>query len=295
MTDYQRSYLDMLIAVSKVMQANANVWFDRPLCVTHSAQVNDSINEIAKCSGEQQLLAGEGDKNGARKSLHSMLMSTARALKAYATVSANTDLLADASLTDTLLMRSTGMSLLGISKRLSDLCNIHMAALGAYGISPASIADLGDRTNTFSALLGSPAAAIQRRKEAGMRLETHRRQGLQACRMLDYLVPMFEETAPNFVAMYVSARKLRKPAHRKRALQVRISAEGGGPIYNAIVRLPQQKLQRKSTAKGQVYIQHLNPGKHLLEIEAEGFEKHVQEVEVVANERMVVEVGLERG
>ena len=67
----------------------------------------------------------------------------------------------------------------------------------------------------------------------------------------------------------------------------------GGPIYNALIRIPALQLQRKTGPKGQSYIDRLKPGTHQLEIVAKGYVPRLEEVKIGVNASKVMEVVLE--
>jgi hypothetical protein len=247
---------------------------------------------MSNCIGEQQVLLYSGDKPGARKALELQLLDIARALKAYAMATADAELSKDAHLTESQARRLPEVALLGQAKRFADLATAHLAVLGPFGVAAAQITELQARANAFSALLDDPGKAIARRHAATLELEALRKKGLLLCKLLDFLVPMYRDTEPDFVGRYKIARRITDPAYRKRALVVRVSGANGGPVYNALISLPALKLQRKTGPGGQIYVDRLKPGIHKLHIAAEGYQPLEQEVKISAHVGKVVEVVL---
>lgn len=292
MNDFQGTYLKMFHVLAKIMDENAAAWSANPACVNLKARLDAAIAGMEQSLADQMETAGAARKKAARAALIAALSTHANALMAYAIVAEDAELLVQVKLTPRKLLRATGLSLMGLANRISNLAQGQLLMLAPYGITAATVADLQTKTSSFGELLDSPAAARRQRADYTAALETHRKAGLAACRQLDTVLRLCEEASPGFVEQCRIARKLIKQGHRKRALQVRVTDAAGKPVALAMISIPSLKVKRKSTEKGQAYFQHLHPGEHLLRVEAEGYTMKEVPVVIQARERTMAEVML---
>lgn len=295
MKDKQSAYRSMLMDVAQTMSEFAAIWFDNPTATALNAKINTAVSGMMQNAVEQRASLSTETKAKRRLDLQAALLQVAKGLRAYAIVSNRPELLKDANLTDNKLTKSSEVQLLGIYKRIADIATSYLLDLAPYGITNLSLNDLATKSTAFSTMVGTPAQQIQRRKEATARLEEFRKSGLEACQKLDHLMVIFEQSAPKFVEKYRVSRKLRNPPTRERALQLKITNVAGAPVADALVEIKESKLKRWSTAKGQVYVQHLKAGKHLMRVEAPGYPVHELEFKTTANVRriLVVKLGVE--
>ncbi len=292
MTDTQNSYLKMLEFVSEVMEKDAPVWSGNATCVAYKAELDAAIAGMYAANAAQMSKPSKAAKAAARASLSAAAGFIAKGLSAYASVISDDELLAQAKLPTRTLTLATGLALLGIAQRIGGLAEGHIGALGPYNITQAVIDDAAAKADAFSALIGSPAAAIRQRAKSTAALEAARKEGVAACRKLDLIIPIFEEAAPAFTAAFAAARRVPKAGRRRRALQVRVTTPEGTPIAGATIRIVAKKLKRKTGAKGQAYIQHLPPGEYMLHIEAEGHAPAERKIYINAGERTLADVAL---
>jgi hypothetical protein len=290
MTDRQTAYLNMLDSVADILVAHQPVWEGNAACVSFKAELDAAVAGMRECGIAQSIGHQSIEKAKARKALEDKVWLLVKGLKAYATMMSNEVLLSELKITQWSLAKSTELALIGTAKQASDKATQLLASLSAYGVTAAMITDTGAAATAFTALLGHPKAARKSKKDSTLALEEHRKKGVAACKILDVLIPMFESVAPEFVWRYNNGRKVVKPGSRKRALTVRISNAAGAPIAHAMLTIRDEGIKRKSSEKGQVYIQHLHPGVHKLRIDAEGYAMKEVPVTIVERQRGVVEV-----
>ncbi len=295
MNDKESGYQQMLRYVAEVMDAHAAIWSGNAACAAFAAELNTALAGMKAGAMGQLARPPFITKMEARKALEARIFSIVKGLKAYAVVSQNEALQKEASPTAWSLSKATGLALLGIAKQIGDLAATHLPALGPYGVDTALVAAAGAAATTFSGLIDAPKPVIRARKEARHSIEHFRKMGVEACKSLDLLLLIYADTAPDFVAKYLMARKLRKLGHRARALQLRIVNEAGMPVARALITVKGLKPKRKSSGLGQAYIQHLPEGAHTLRIAAAGYAVKEQEVRITANQRTVAEVVLVAG
>lgn len=289
MNDRQNSYLGMLDFVSKTLDRHAPIWSGNSICAAYKAELDAAIAGMRQSIAAQMTKVSSEGKKAARNALEAAVSHIAKALCAYSVVANDEDLRADARVSDWALRKATTLALLGTAKGIADLATTHLSALDPFDITAAIIADAASKSTAFSALIGTPAAAVKRRRESTRAIESFRKSGVAACQNLDLIVPIFGGASPEFVAAFKAARRIPKPGHRKRALQVRITNTAGQPVAAALISIPPLKVKRKTTAKGQAYIQHLRPGNHTLHIAAAGFVPQEVPISISANQRTVVE------
>jgi hypothetical protein len=283
----------MLQDVAANMNRYAAAWDANAACAAELARLEAAIAGMEAAAVEQSMNKYPAlTKTAWREELQTAMLRVNTGLKAFAIATAKPELLPDLNHTANKLGKISGKALLGVARKLADIATTHLAALAAYGITSAELADMEAKASGFSGVESDPVNARRQVKDAGLQLEACKKQGVEACKMLDSLVKVFGASSPEFLFHYFTSRRLRKPASRKRALEVRITGSGGAPVYNALVSLPSVKFKRRSTERGQVFLQHLKAGQHKLRIEAEGYPAHEQKLEIVANERHVVEVRL---
>lgn len=245
---------------------------------------------MRECGMAQSIGPQSIHKAEAREALEGQVWLLVRGLRAHATMTGNEVLLAEMRITQRSLAKSTELALIGTAKQASNKATQLLASLSAYGVIADMITDTGAAATAFTALLGGPRAARKSKKDSTLALEEHRKQGVEACKMLDVLIPMFESVAPEFVWHYNNGRKVVKRGSRKRALTVRISNAAGAPIAHAMLTIHEEGIKRKSSEKGQVYIQHLKPGNHNLRIDVEGYAMKEVPVTIMPLQGSVVEV-----
>jgi hypothetical protein len=292
MTDVQDMYLRMFVSVIRTMDDHSAAWSGNANCTALKGEIEAAVAGMRQSLQGQDRKPSAINKQQARAALEAATLQIAEALTAMATIAADTDLLRASKLTARIINRAAEDALLGIVKRITDLATTHAAALTPYGISPALVSDCVAKSTAFSALTGDPAAQVQERRLQTIALENYRKGGVEACRNLDPQVRVIGHTAAQFAYSYFEARKLRKVGHRKRALQVRVTSADGKPVVNAMITIPGVKVKRKTTEKGQAYIQHLPEGEHKLRVEAEGFLMKEVPVFISKQERELKEIVL---
>lgn len=292
MNDIERSYYEMIKLVLDIMNEYATIWTGNAPCAGLKAELDAAFAGMNQSLSSSYNQAAGKVKTITRNALEAATLPIAQGLSAYAAITGNADLQQSSKVTERDLSRAAGVGLLGIVKRITDLATAHLAALGPYGVTADMISDCNDRATAFSNMLDAPAAAQRQRKELTGAVTRYRKEAVAVCKQLDLLVPTFQSASKDFVWRYKQFRRLTKPGHRKRALQVRITDAAGKPIADAMLSIPSLKVKRKSTDKGQAYFQHLHPGNHTLRIDAAGYAMKEVPVIIVANERTISDVML---
>lgn len=201
----------MYRATGQVLDDNAAEYAAVAALVTQVGNLHSSIDLIG------QLVLAQGspttgitlDKAMLQTQMVDMALRVGGALKAFASDSNNSDLLARADVTKSTFTRARDDQRDDIAQRIHDLANTNIAALGPFGITAATLTALQTRISAYVAAIGSPRVARVKISTATEMLDAEfARADTILNDRIDGLMEQFKSSGTTFYADYKNARRI---------------------------------------------------------------------------------------
>ena len=195
--------------------ANAPIWSGLPAFVRGQGSLAGSLNILAALAqGQSSALTGiAADKDRLQLSVINRVLIVAGAAGSYAYEAGNQTLGAKFDLGEGTLKNTRDSQLDDLAQGVHDdaaaLVTAQPAKLAEYGLIPAWLTDLQSAITAYSALVGTPRAAIAGRGAITKAIEAEiTRADSNLANLLDRLIPQFAAEHLAFVTAYESARKI---------------------------------------------------------------------------------------
>lgn len=153
-------------------------------------------------------------KQDVRDRMTEAAVRTLAALTAYADVTGNFELRADASISPSELRRTRETDAAARVESILAAATRHAADLPAYGIRPEDLEDLEDALASFSDLIGRPRLAISHRRAATLTMPELLAEADAYLDRLDRLSSLLERDFAPFVRTYRATRLVPKESTR---------------------------------------------------------------------------------
>jgi archaellum component FlaC len=203
--------LKMYKTVQSVCASNQAVWNAVPAFVTAYDRFTIKVTEL------DQLVFAQGTgtigvkkvKDKEHEETANRAHKVASALRALATDTSNTVLLAQLHFSHSDLLHGSNASVIQLMTRVKDAAISEVMALAAYGIMQAHIDDLVARIEQLSVTFGSTRNAIVDRGKTTKLIKEAIREIDQILKMsLDQLVEVLKEDNHDFALSYEKAREV---------------------------------------------------------------------------------------
>jgi len=218
MNDSQEAKLNMYRTVSKTCQNNEKTYAGSPAFVKAVTLLDNNINAIGKNAQQQSGSISVGvsaEKNKATETLTQESVKMANALYVYAIDTKDKVLQAKVSVNKSTFYGGHADEVLVLAKNIADEAHSHAADLAEYSIDAAAIAALDAAVVAFDSLIVKPQIAIGERK---MYTSNIKQLFVETDSILydrlDKLIVLFKTSAPDFYALYKTARNIINTAVR---------------------------------------------------------------------------------
>lgn len=258
---------DVLLTDEHVAIYTGNVPFEEAV-----AELGDKIEEIEELRDQQEsdTTGVTQDKDNKREKLEGLTYKVGSILVFYGSTVNNRALVNKVNFTRTALKEARDNALPGMAEQVHQAAVAHAAAVLPYGLTAIITADLATAIGAFVDYISKPRAAKAETSAATEQLPgVFDKTDLLLQERLDKGMELYVDT--DFYTQYFNARIIIDSPVRKRALQVNFTdSDTGQPIarLNIVV---DASLKRRSTKKGNMYVQNLTEGEHSFTVSLPGY------------------------
>jgi len=238
MTSGQESRFSMQMVVRDYLFANAAITSTLPNYAGFFSAVSSGIAQIQIIRAQQ-----EADKTGIASSksqlkanLIVLAMDVSRKMVAYATIGANSELLQEVNYSESDLKSCADTILKDRCQVIYDRANANVAALAAYGVTPAIVANLLTALTAYTIAIPKPRLGITDKKLATEQLAQTLKVVDDNLAKIDVLVEIVKVTQATFYSKYKNARKIVETGVGSLSVKGKITdAESGVGLKGATV------------------------------------------------------------
>jgi hypothetical protein len=285
MTKLQEDYLTMSLTVTTVLQEDAAIWQDN---VPFSGVVNmvDGLNDDITDYQSEQEKDNTGiteDKKKTRGLLEENTVLISSILSFFASSTSNANLQRQMNLQPSKLAHMPELTLIGIAKIVLQAGTGNLANAQPYGLTQAMVSNQQTYMDAFSKILNAPRVATTSTANATDRIEELLGELHNAIEeKMDKGIALFASHV-DFYNQYKKARVIVHSASRHIAMMASFTDANGEPLQNVriVIENGKEKVLRKSSPLGNIRVQNLLEGEHVMIVEKSGFEK--QEIRFIVS------------
>jgi hypothetical protein len=284
----QINELNMYDAVEQLFNANTTIWSSNTAVSATFATFTSHVNAINANDTVQKTssIGTTNTKETAKAAMAVAAIAVANAGKAYATATSNQVLFDAMNHTKSEIIKASDTDADDISQNIHDNLLPFIANTTAYGATTASLTNLQNLINAYSALIGKPALQKSIVANATITLAQHFSAANALLKnSLDTLMAQYQTTNAVFYNQYTSVRTINDIGHRHTViLEGFIYDNHAHALASAKVELTGDALHQKITdATGHYKFTRLHAGTYTLTIVATGFVTQTKNVTVTAN------------
>ncbi|HBS84966.1 MAG: hypothetical protein A2W91_07005 [Bacteroidetes bacterium GWF2_38_335] len=209
MTDKQENKFSMFLMVQRVLDSNSPLWSAITAFSTACSDFRNNNKKIKEINTNQEFIyTGIAKKKAEmREKLITATHKVAGAALSYATSTDDTRLAAAVDFTYSKLNRTRDTILVDICSQIYNQANAVIAALAAFGITPADMTSLENSITVFQESIVNPREAINAKAQYTSDLRKYIALGDSILKKrIDPLMRQFKSTNPVFYENYTSAR-----------------------------------------------------------------------------------------
>lgn len=284
----QINELNMFDAVEQLLLANAIIWNPNPAMtaaittfVSHLSAIN-AHDTVQKTSTKGTTIS----KKNAKTDMAMAAVAVANAGKAYASATGNPVLFDDMKHTKTEILEASDTDADDICQNIHDNLLPYIANTAAYGATNASLTNLQNLINTYSALIGKPALQKSIITNATLTLvQNFSANNALLKNQLDTLMVQYQISHPSFYNQYKAVRVINDIGHRHSViLHGFIYTSNNEALAGAAVTIIDDKTHKKITnASGEYKLTRLHPGTFTITVSAQGFVTQTKNITVSEN------------
>lgn len=222
MTSKQEAKLNMYRATQKHCADNAAIVATIPAFQAAVNALNSKIASIIATSQQEDLVT-KGitiDKAEAKKTLCQLAADIAAPIVAFAASSNNNQLLNEVNFSYTELYRTKDDQLAPRCQNIHDAASSNIAALGAYGISAATITTLQSTIDNYQAAVPNPRNAAAQKVTIRTNLKNLIKETDTVLKLqMDKTIVGLKTSNPDFVATYKTNRVILDPSKTSTSLK----------------------------------------------------------------------------
>ncbi|MCX6350466.1 MAG: hypothetical protein NTX03_01240 [Bacteroidetes bacterium] len=276
MKKQQNSELNMFYALKALIISFTSIWSTNTI---FTASYNAFLALIAQIETnkniQQNPITGvAADKKAKRQTAFDKAWDTMCRLHSWAAATNNTNMLGQVSFTETDFSRATDNEFIGMITNIYNLAQTNIATIPVtYGVNVGTQGAFLAANTALSNVTGDPKKAKTTVKQATKNLASLFPQANTVLEeRMDVDMQVYKITQPEFFNEYFDIRHPIKPATTKRALEINIKDSVTHlPIEKVKATITDTTIKRKSTAKGNIWIQNLVEGSYVLHLELVGY------------------------
>lgn len=276
MTKTQEDYVDMTLTVNEVVNLFSNVWKGDIPFTAMMKELNANNDAIVDNQAKQEMKSdpATATKKKARSQLELEDTKLSSALCYMGAETGNTSLQKQTNYAPLAFGRMSEMKLIGVSKIIGDLGNANMGNGELYNVTPELVAEQAKAQTEFSRQLNAPRVAITASSDATDMIAT----------LIDAQHTLIDERFDKAMVRYMGTdfynrvQKARiivdSPTHHL-ALTALFTGGNGEPLPDVKVSIinGDDKVLRNSSPLGNIRVQNLLAGDHVLVAEKPGYGK----------------------
>jgi len=275
MNKIEESKLNMYDAVIAFCSANQAIVSSVPAFQAAFTSFQSTVSDIhLAAQAEASVITGiAADKSQLKAALCSHAVELASCLYAFAAASGNQELKAQVSFTPHAIGRIKDGMLVPACANIRDAAAANLAALAAYGITPATIAHLQDAMDGFAAKLAAPRNALSRRAACRTSIKLLFKKGDGIIKeQMDKIATRFRSTSKDFYDAYKNNRVIIDAASSPTQIAgIITSASDGEPMHGATVEMAGQPISTTTDANGNYLLRHVAIGIHSIRVNKPGY------------------------
>ncbi len=294
MTRHQINELNMYDAVEQLLNANTSLWSSNTAMSATVATFISHVNAINANDTAQKTssIGTTVTKETAQLNMAVAAIAVANAGKAYATATSNQVLFDAMNHTKSEITRANDTDADDICQNIHDNLLPFVANTTAYGATAASLTNLQNLINAYSALIGKPALQKSIVSNATITLAQHFSAANALLKnSLDTLMAQYQTSNAVFYNQYNSVRTINDIGHRHSVIITGFiydnhpsTGSGQAALVGASVNLSGAATHHKTTnATGEYKFTRLHPGSFTVTVSASGFVTQTKTINVTAN------------
>jgi hypothetical protein len=311
MNKEQENRLSMYLTFNKFQEGHSSITNGLPKYSENSAQFLTTVLEIQKIL-EQQKLSTKGITEIKKQLKESLIVQTAdyaRKLGAYAKFTNNTELVEEAKLSESKLMKAADTAVKSYGQIVYDLAQPLVGELSAYGITEVTQATLAKAIADYNEMIGRPGAEKVSGAQITKQLATLFKTADMALENMDTAMEIVRTKEPIFYNAYKGVRKVIQRGVGSIALRMLVTdAQSGLPLKGVMVSFvkdngmdkaaahssSKMKLVKKTAEKGGFNIRNLAAGTYKATLKKIGYADQIITVIVNNGEMTDLKIGLEK-
>jgi Carboxypeptidase regulatory-like domain len=268
----QEAKLNMYRATQKHCNDNPTIIASVPAFKTAIDNLNTIIASIIATAQQQDVIT-KGiaiDKAQSKKTLCQLAADIAAPIIAFAAANSNNQLLKEVSFTNSDLIRTKDDLLAPRCQNILDAAQANLAALGAYGISAASVATLQSTIKNYQIIVPNPRNAAAQKATINTNLKNLFKEADNILKLqLDKTIVSLKATQPNFVSTYKSNRIILDPSKTTTALKGTIQSSADKSfIAGATILVVETETKVVSNNLGEYEIKPVSIGQYTITVSA---------------------------
>jgi len=291
----QEDTLNMYETTDSVLQTHNAVWVANVPFSAAVAQLVTNIDAIENLRDQQDAdtTGVTQDKQNKRQALEDQTITVGNILVFYASTTNNRELLEKVNFKRSALSHARDNELPGMSEQVHQEAVANAAAVLPFGLTAAMTTALRTAIDDFVDYISKPRAAQSEVSAATEQLPpvfdaTNKLLDEQ----LDAGMELYRVSKPDFYAQYHNARIIVNSPTKKRALDVSfVNDATNTPIAHVNVNVD-GSISRRSSTLGNIRVQNLSEGDHLLLASLPGYADGRATFHVITGETTKLEVRL---
>ncbi len=285
----QINELNMYDSVEQLFNANTAIWSSNTAVSATFATFTSHVNAINANDTVQKTssIGTTVSKDNAQAAMAIAAVAVANAGKAYATATGNAVLFDAMNHTKSEILLASDTDADDICQNIHDNLLPYIANTTAYGATSASLTNLQNLINAYSALIGKPALQKSIVTNATITLAQHFAAANALLKnQLDPLMVQFQNSNAPFYNQYTGVRVINDIGHRHTVtLTGFIYDNHAHALTGASITLSGGASHHKITnATGEYKFTRLHTGTYTLTITANGFVTQTKNIPVTQNE-----------
>jgi hypothetical protein len=219
------------------------------------------------------------DKAADRTKLCKFAANIAGFIFAYASASRNETLKAEVNFSHTKFLQMREEQLVATARNVHEIGLANLTALKDYGVTGDKLTGFRTAIDAFNASMVKPRTAKGQKTTMTLNLnEIFAQVDDLLINQMDPLVPVFEESHPDFLKKYRIARKIVDPVSTKTQLKGLVTSKLDGlPVKGVTITLVELSLSTRTNLAGEYLFRPVDEGEFTIRATALGFqdfEKH---------------------
>jgi len=175
-----------------------------------------------------------------------------------------------------------------------DKAKANLGELSTYGVTGEMIADYLQLIDSYRTATPTPKNQSIDKKMATNEIKNLFTANFVYLKKMDKLVKVLKSSNDDFVTRYFASRSISRPPYRSLSARILVVDEAGNPLEKVLVTNKGIGLKRKTSAKGQLYLKHLENRVYVLVLSKSDYETQEVNLPITKGERTELKVVMKR-